>query len=163
MNIYPNALAAKIAAQNEANKAAIELYSKAVEPLKAFVGQKILKVDGTLLEKVKKVLPELVNTNEFRAYYTTGGGYSLRIAITVNKSSPSRRSDCQLAQYQESSAYLAGLRDGVLVKLYDAPQLRADFTEEEILMARKDLEYAKKAMSVAQSKLCGFGEYEYDG
>lgn len=159
-NHYTNALAAKVAAQNEANKAAIELYAKAVEPLKAFVGQKILKVDGTLLEKVRKALPELVNTNEFRAYYTDGHGYSLCIAITVNKSSPSRRGDCLISQHMGASAYLAELRNGVLVKLYNVPQLRTDFSDLEILLARKDLEYAKKAMSVAQGRLYSFGEYD---
>lgn len=156
MTIYPNSLAAKVAAQNEANKIALDSYYKAIEPLKLLIGEKILKVDLTLLEKVKKSLPELTNTNECRAYYNTGAGYSLRIDITVNKCFASR--DCQIAAYMEATAWLCDLRGIILIKLYEPPQLRLDFTEGEILAARAELKVAKEKVSSLQSKLFGFGE-----
>ena len=156
MTIHPNSLAAKVAAQNEANKIALDSYYKAIEPLKLFIGEKILKADLTLLEKVKKSLPELTNTNECRAYYNIGAGYSLRISVTVNKCFASR--DCQIAEYMEATAYLCDLRGSILIKLYEPPQLRFDFTEEEVLAARGDLRAAKQAESLARSRLHGFGE-----
>jgi hypothetical protein len=156
MTIHPNSLAAKVAAQNEANKIALDSYYKAIEPLKLLIGEKILKVDLTLLEKVKKLLPELTNTNECRAYYNTGAGYSLRISVSVNKCFASR--DCQIAEYMEATAYLCDLRGSILIKLYEPPQLRLDFTENEILAARAELKVAKEKVSSLQSKLYGFGE-----
>lgn len=156
---YNTPLEGKVAAQNRVNQLAMDCYAKAIEPLKQFVGQKILKVDGSLLEKVKKALPELPVLQCNRIFYTCQHGYNLRIAIDESIYAM-RRSGVGGTYYVEASAYLCNIRDGVLTELYPKPELRTDYTHEEILMARKDLETAKAAMSLAQSRLQGFGEYD---
>jgi hypothetical protein len=135
------ALAAKVSARNKVNKLANDSYPKIIEALKPFLGQKILKVNGTLMEKVAKVLPKI---DCYRAYYTCGAGYSLKVEITEFETSPDRFGDGSIAHYQETSLYLGDLTTGVLTKLYDAPNHRTDFTEEEIIQTREKIKEFKE-------------------
>jgi len=160
--VHSTPLAAKVAAQNEANRIANAMYLPATEALKPFIGQKVCKVDGGLLEKVKKVLPEASaheGNHGQRPYYSTGHGYSLTLQIRICEEAK-RRNGEQGSYYSEAVLYVADLRDGVLIKLYDPNTRRTDYTEAEIIEARKAHEAAKTAVREAASKLVWFGEYD---
>ena len=173
---YPSKLAAKVAAQNEANETANSMYQKAVDAITPFLGKKICKDDGGLLEKVKAALPEVTgNQNEINGYYSTGHGYNLTINIRAYAASVSTRPGFGQHSFTgEAVLYIAEIRDGALTKICEPYIRRTDYTETEIQDARRVFEEARKvfeearkvfeearsALSNAQSNLHGFGEYD---
>ena len=162
MRIYDNALSAKIAARNEVNLLANQSFANAIEALKPFVGQKVCKVDGSLLEKVKKALPPTMSANgsEAHSWYSTGHGYSLVLNVKTCKSARTK-GDYQIAHYAEAQVYLANLRNGVLESVYEnAPTFRTDYTEDFVRAARLEVESADKAKREAESKIHYFGLYD---
>lgn len=155
MKRHSTQLAAKVAAQNEANTLANERFEPIIKALAPFVGQKICKVDGSLLEKVKKALPVFPSDFNNSSFYSTGHGYSLRLDIrTCHAVEPNG------CAYAESTVYLGSLDNGVLINYDKAPNLKTDFTEEYVQEARKEVEAAEKAMRNAEAKLYYFGRYD---
>lgn len=151
MNYQTAKLAAKVAATNRANKNALALYAAFAAAAKPFIGQKIFKADGELTAKFKAALPSF----PFHFYRYTSN-YSL-VYIAKESENIEGGHGCI---YAEASAYIGDMTNGVLVKLLDAPNLRTDFTVEEISKARKDVESAKRIVSNLEGKLCGFGLYD---
>ena len=162
MKIYETALSAKIAARNEVNTLANTSFPDAVAALQPFVGQKVCKVDGSLLAKVEKALPPALhaNGNEAHTWYSTGHGYSLVLNVETCTSAKGKTNDYQIAQYAESTVYLGHLQNGVLTGLCDAPSLKTDYSEDFVREARLEVEKADKAKREAESKIHYFGLYD---
>jgi hypothetical protein len=159
--VYDNQLDAKVAARNEVNKAANDSFAAAHEALEPFVGQKVCKVSGGLFDKVYKALPPTIEGGGFglHSWYSTEHGYTLKLNLKTSTSYKSRLgSEC--AAYAEATVYLGDLSNGVLTKLYDAPNYRTDCTADEIRAARKEVDEAEKAMRAAESKINDFGRYD---
>lgn len=151
MNFQTARLAAKVKATNRANANANALYAAFAAAAKPFIGQKIFKADGELTTKFKAALPALPFY-----FYQSRSNYSLSY-VTKESESIEGQSSCI---YAESYAYIASVRLSALVQLHDAPNLRTDFTVEEIAKARKDVEDAETALDVLKGKLSGFGMYD---
>jgi hypothetical protein len=145
-------LSSRVKAVNAANANAIALYKAFSVVAEKFIGQKIFKADGDLTAKFKAALPNLPFF-----FYKYNSGYSL---VFVTKECVSYGEGFSGCVYEEASSYVAQIEHGVLMKLYDAPNLRTDFTAEEILSLRKQAEDAKELARQAESKLCGFGLYD---
>lgn len=166
MKVYDTALDAKIAARNEVNALANASFPDAVTALQPFVGQKVCKADGSLLEKVKKALPPTLSANgsEAHTWYSTGHGYSLVLNVKTCTCSKARNAtptnDYQIANYAESTLYLGDLQNGVLTKLHNAPTYKTDYTADFVREARKEVEQADKAKREAESKIHHFGMYD---
>lgn len=166
MKIYDTALAAKVAARNEVNTLANSSFVDAIEALRPFVGQKVCKVDGTLLEKVKRALPPAISANGSEAHtWYQANSYSLVLNVKTcacskaPNATPQR--DYQHAHYAETTLYLANLSgDGVLTSLYSYDARKTDYTEEFVRKARLEAEQARKAVSEAESKIHYFGMYD---
>ena len=103
-------------------------------------------------------LPNYGNNPDVNCYVHSGHGYTLR--FDVKTCHGQRKRDYTGAHYAEASVYLADLSGDTLTRLYAPDKLREDFTEEEIIAARKEVDAAKDALSKAQSKLGSFGEYD---
>jgi len=162
MKIYDTALAAKIAARNEVNRIANESFADAAKALEPFVGQKVCKVNGTLLEKVKKALPPTISANGSgpHSWYSTGHGYSIVLNIKTCTSAKTK-GDYQNAHYAEAGLYLADISDGFLAKIRsEVPSWKTDYTEEYVIEARQEAEKADKAKRDAESKIHYFGMYD---
>jgi hypothetical protein len=161
MKIYDNALQAKIAARNEVNAIANARFADAVAALQPFVGQKVCKVDGSLLAKVEKALTptEGGRGGEPHTWYSTGHGYSVTLNVKVCTSARTK-GDYQIAHYAEDTIYLGDLSNGVLTRLYDAPNRRTDYSEDFVRAARLEVEKADKAKREAESKVHYFGLYD---
>lgn len=160
MKVHANALAAKVAARNEVNAFANASFQTASDALKPFVNQKVCKVDGSLLEKVKRALPVLDGGHFPQTWYSTGHGYNLVLNVKTCVSAKGKTSDYQLAHYAESTVYLGHLDNGVLTGLYDAPRYQTDYTEDFVRAARLEVEQADKAKREAESKIHYFGMYD---
>ena len=59
----PDRLAAKVRAVNRAHQIAREIYPRLLEAMRPFIGSKVYTVNGALLAKVEKALPDLPHEN----------------------------------------------------------------------------------------------------
>lgn len=160
INKYPTALEAKVGARNEANEMANRLSGAIFEALKPFVGTKAFNQGTAISQKLRKCLPELPNTVEASAHYSTGHGYSLVVVWKTSTMYPDRTGNHCCACYAEETVYLADIDGLTMKKLYDFQPRRTNYTAAEVIAARAELKLAKDAVSVAQSKLYHFGEHD---
>lgn len=153
---HPSALAAKIAAVNAANEAANELRPVLLAAFAPFFGEKILKTDGTLLEKVRKIVPELPSTTAL-SVYRHSASYSLVYYVKTCQGYGAHS-----CVYHETPVYIGELDGATLKPLAGNPQTdgRTDHSEGEILALREVNAAAKRAASAAASALYPFGEYD---
>ncbi len=149
---HTSRLAAKVEAKNKVNARALAITGAYLAAIAPFVGQQIYKADGDFLKKFKAALPEGVPGD-----YFFPSRYNLvrvvRDHAEVNGS---------YSETQEASVYLGKCDGPILTELYQPmpENFRTDYTVEEIVQARKALTEAKRAVSAAESALCGFGEYD---
>ena len=161
INKFNTALEAKVAARNQVNALANQLSPSILEALKPFIGTKCFNLGAAMSQKLRKALPELPNTVEASAYYTTGHGYSLAVVFKTSTMYPGRFGDHCVASYAEETVYLVDIElKSMARKLYDFEPRRTDYTANEVLAARAELKTAKDAVSRAQSKLYHFGEHD---
>lgn len=154
MKNHATNLAAAVAARNEVNTQANERFPSIIEALTPFVGATVCKVDGTLFKKVKEALPVFESSTGFGSscWYSTGHGYSLVLNLkTCHGVQPNG------CVYAETTLYLGDLQNGVLTRLYDAPNFKTDFTEDFVIQARLAVRAAEEILSAAKSKIYYFG------
>ena len=144
-------LSARVIARNRANANAMALYDLFSKALAPFVGQKIEKVDRAFLAKVRAVLPKMTFF-----FYRYPSIYSVSFVAKESE----MLSDGYSCVYEEALVYVGDVSNGVLVKLYDRPAFRTDYTVAEVQELRNQLSEARKAVSTIKSKLNGFGEYD---
>lgn len=163
-NIHSNQLEAKVSARNRVNAALPIIHTALVKALEPFVGKKVETVHGGLTAKVANVLAPVIvkleaDLGAFICHSSTS--HSLRFYVKVCEVFPSRYPDTQIASYAEASLDVAEVPSMVLTELYlQPPTPRTDYTVDEIIRARADVAAARTALSLAQSKLQGFGEFE---
>ena len=61
-------LLAKVTAVNRANREAIELHPKLIAIFAEFLGKKVIKADGALLQKVQDLIPTFPNNTSLQIY-----------------------------------------------------------------------------------------------
>lgn len=152
-------LAAKVAARNRVHQFANEIYD-AVSPILApFVGKKVYRSDGCLLEKVRKLLPEFETQQPSillpysQQCWRNVSKYHIAWNVQAVQSYNGDRN-----VLQEAMVYIAWVRDGNLTEIVNAPAFRTDYTFEDIMQKRKDFVAAKNAYEAAQNALFPFGE-----
>jgi hypothetical protein len=160
INKYPTALEAKVGARNEANAMANRLSGAIFDAIRPFVGTKAFIQGTAISQKLRKVLPELPNTVEASAHYSTGHGYSFVVSFKTSTMYPDRTGEHCLASYAEETVYLADIDGFTMKRLYDFTPRRTDYTADEVKAARAELKLAKDAVSVAQNKIYHFGEHD---
>lgn len=153
----------KVDAVNAVHKYAMELYPKLVEIFKPYVGQKILKVDGSLLAKFKPLvdaldLPCNGKTHVYRQHSDYVLSWEAKMTFFAPNTENPHYSDHHQSETQ--SVRIGELKNGVLEKIYPAPVLRTDYTVAEIEQKRQAYREAKKLADEAHSQLYPFGEYE---
>ena len=153
-------LTARVKARNIVNREAIAFYHKMVPVVTPFLGQKVLKVDGSFMAKfydaVKPVIDEAHKSvhNIFR--YSSN--YSL-LYIVKTVEQDSDRTCC----YEDASVYLAEFEGQILKKITAPPSgnyWRTDYTAEEITAKREAYQAAKQIADDALSALNPFGEHD---
>ena len=157
--ITESPLHARIIAQNQCNEVANRLHEKLSEAMKPFVGQKVQTAPGDLIKKVaeianatiKSIVPEM--TPSITVFYRKND-YVLRWII--------KTSLCHnnIAYYAENNVSIGRTHGNILVELIDPHCYKTDFTLEQILNLRKELQDAKNTISKIQNGLYHFGEYD---
>jgi hypothetical protein len=149
MNTKLEVLTAKVAAVNKANKYATALYPQLVEIFTPFVGQKILKADGSLLSKFQNLIP----TSPLEPLVWRSNA-SLQWNVKVCEFMPP--SSCV---YHTSYIYVGTVERSFLTEIFPHPFTgRSDYTVEEILQHRAEYESAKKLADELRGNLSVFGE-----
>lgn len=162
--IHENQLAAKVAARNRVNSLLPKVQLALGIALTPFLGKKLLTVNGTLTAKAAESLRPVVDAMEKE----TGAficfspcNHSVRYYVKVCEVFPSRYPGTTIASYAEASVDVAELAGMMLSQIYSGTvNPRADYTVAEIKSARAEVAAARTALSLAQSKLAGFGEFE---
>lgn len=144
---------AKVKAYNRAAKRALELYDSLSEVFKKFVGEKILKVDGSFLVKVSNFIPFMENKPEIQIYRHQSK-YSL---VWVVKASEQVQGQ-SFVEYMEVSVYVGELDGDVLKSICAKPNLRHNFTIEEVIKKQEDVKAAQAKLDAARSAIHPFGE-----
>ncbi len=157
---HPNALSARVANANAANARANQLYPQLVEVFSPYVGAKILKIDGSLLQKIQKQISELGMDDPGRNInvYHDRQRYGLSFVVKIHNDYESGSGDYQLACYHESSVYVGNLDGGVLTEIREHTPYRTDYTVADILAKREAFRKAQTAADNARSALYPFGE-----
>lgn len=127
------------------------LFQNAVAP---FVGKKVLKANGELLEKVKAVLP--VKTENNVQFWFDQSNYSLRYGIRVWVNSERNTA------YHESTFYFGSITDGVLDKI-DSLELPkpTSYDAQTVEQLQKNLQIAEENLSKAKNALYPFKPFYY--
>ncbi len=138
---------AKVNAVNHGNKMANEWYPAMVKALTPFVGCKVQKVDGTLLQKVKELLPSSYHDSLCR-YFVSCTRYSIKLDIYCYYENERGHSDTV-----ESTVYVGNLSNGVLTGFTDFEPRWTTFTVEAIKTLRQNAENAQKIADEAKSTI----------
>lgn len=148
-------LEARVRGVNAANHFANLLYPKLLSVFGNFVGEKIEKVGGGLMQKVQNGINALGLPNTVRlSVYRYASNYSLVYVVKTCETVDGG------AYYHETSVYVGDMNNGVLTKILPAPTFKTDYKAEDVKAARETYEAAKKAADAAQSALFPFGEYD---
>ena len=148
-------LEARVKGVNAANAFANELYPRLVSVFGSFIGEKITKVDGDLMQKVVKGIESLAFPNTVKiSVYRYRSDYSIVYVVKTCEQVDG------IAYYHESSVYVGEMSNGVLTKLCNPPALKTDYNADVVAGLRVKHEAAKKAASEAESALFPFGEYD---
>ena len=153
----------KVDAVNAVHQAAMDLYPRLAEVFQPFVGQKILKINGSLLAKIKSMedalnLPYRPGLSVCRRYNEYVLSWEVKVCKTApNTDNPNFSDHCQ---YETHSLNIGELENGVLKKIYPAPVLKTDYTVAEIEEKRRAYKEAKKLADEAHKNLYPFEEYD---
>lgn len=149
-------LAANIKAVNRANAAAMDYQRLLLAYFSQFVGQKVLKADGSFTKKVQDDLPKL--PEEYRARtWREGSNYSLSWGVDCTEEATSESGRHTSTTYGKSS-FQVGLLDGdVLASLANPAVMRTNWTVEEVEEARKRADEAERAHRDAVADCGPFG------
>lgn len=158
-------LAAKIAAVNRMHRLIKDFTPGLQDALRPYIGKKVLNQSGVLSEKMKKVLDPLLAPYSQETRMLVSTRYqNMRLEIQVSENYPGRHPGDFFAVYTSTSSHLGDTEGNILTAVGtftpSEEGYRTDYTEEEVLQARKDLETAKQLKSEAESRLIHFGEYD---
>ena len=159
MRTYNTCLEAKVGERNACHAKLIAVIPVILAAIRPFVGQKILNQGYVKSAKFQAAIPDLSDADD--QVWVTADQYGVKIHIKSTGLYKDRRGNHHSAQYEETCWHI-GETDGYNLKSLNErpPGIRIDYSVREILLAREDVIEAKKALSAAQSRLGGFGEYD---
>lgn len=156
-------LARKVAAKNKMNSFINETMQAASDYFKSYVGKKILTVDNQFIKKISDTIPKKSHSGgehyEEPHFYIAASRYSLILKVSM---SYYRNNDKTLVDSMNDEVYIGELDGGKLQMLNDltSRQRKVDYSVDEIIEARNQLQVANLVKQTLESKLNGFGEYD---
>lgn len=170
---YQNVLAAKVAARNRAAELCKEWVPKLQQMLKPWVGRKVINQGPVLAKKVREsleaILPPpvddnpadkiLIRVDRWHIYVECEHRAQYKVRLQYNWFGS--------AQYSWLTAYLGDIQDddGKLLRLSEfdpaGDGYRSNFTVEEIIFARAEVNRCREQLREQEAKLCGFEMYDH--
>lgn len=117
------------------------------EYMKQFVGRKIYKAAGGMLEAVRKGLPVIPDVQPISIISNCS---EYHVAWTVHVWFTNERGH---TESMHKTAYVGYVRNGVLQSMAEAPEHRTDYTVEEVILREKEYKAASAALDAARSAL----------
>lgn len=154
MNFQTARILAKIKAVNAANAEAMRLYPILAQILRPFVNQKIVKIDGSFLEKIRKLLPEIPHTS-FLSVYKIQSDYSIAFGI---RAWASIENHPMASSYYETTVYIGKIEGQTLIGICEPPEARPDWELENVLDLCKQADNARAVVREIESKLGPFND-----
>ena len=150
---HSSILAARVAAVNRANSIVNEiapLYRGAITP---FLGQKVIKADGTYLEKVKKAFPVVSPSADAQIYSTHLGCFVVKTSENYSDHS---------CVYSEPYFYAFTVnREGVAEALqWKFEPFRTDYTVTGVTISRTHAEELEEMARKAKAECDPFGMFD---
>jgi len=153
-------LKARVKAVNLAHKTAMEVYDLLSPLFASLVGEKIIKQDGQFMAKHQKNLPTLPSeTRHVTIFRNVTSDYSLSWTVKVCE----HVDGTHTCTYEEHTVYIGNLTCGTTLKDvdYERPNLRTDYTVEEITHLREVYEEKKREADKARNDLYPFGDSDH--
>jgi hypothetical protein len=163
--VFPDALSARVAAQNRANWLAVRFHADLIERYRPFLGQKIIKNGNGWPQLTKKVAAAIGEIADEPGAHVSlvSVQYSLRYEIRVNRdydAGPRLPGQGSRTTSASAGVYVGQLEGDILNALTEPSQLRDNYSADEIRRLRAEyIELCDKA-SAAKSALEPFGEYD---
>lgn len=153
----------KVAAVNLAHKTANEIYQPLVDYFRQFVGQKVVKDDGSLTKKVASGLPELPKGDGIHLIYKDSSSYSIRFSVRTCKSGyPDHTGYSTCCSCHEAGVTIGNLAGTILKDINEtSPQYKCDYTVEDIQAKRERYKELAEQANQAKYALSPFGEYDH--
>lgn len=144
----------KVAAVNEANAYAKQMYKDLVVALKPFIGCQVIKANGEFTKTLEKALPE----------FPKFGNNYIQVSKKISRHSVSwtvwvRKEIGERSVRHETTVYICNLGGTLLESLYSSEEvdkLRTDYTFEEVDEKFKELKSAEKKAEQIKSSLYQF-------
>ena len=157
---YAKRLAAKVQAHNELDAMVNEWFPKIRSALEPWVGQKVSLITGGKPYKLQKLIDSLNLPNDFQKQILVSfDRYSAKVTFKNCVSIPD-----DSYQSAETVVYLGDMQmqNGLVLGdlRYTFTPYKTDYTVEKVILARQQVEDAKKALSDALSALHPFGEHD---
>jgi len=150
-------LECRVAARNNANAYAAEIYPKLVAVFASLVGQKLFKANCNLFEKIQKSLPDLRCDSVRPGLHVFRNSDSYSLSWTVRGC---ESIDGNGNRSEEVTLYIGKLDAvGKLTEICPAPVFPV-YTANDIEAKRAVYQQAKVAAQHAESALFPFGEYD---
>lgn len=146
-------LEAKVKAVNRANEYANKWYRILRPIFEPLVGTKILTVNGSLTNKVEKLMPELPCGVHV---YKCPSDYRLTWNVQTCESIPPYG-----CCYHETPVTIGNLDGQILKEIVDFKDCRTDYSAAEVERLRAEYKKAKEAADEALYALFPFGEYDH--
>ena len=146
MDTYSERLAAKVRAVNTANAVALQLYDRLAPVFSPYQGAKVVNKDGSLVHKLAKVAEPIID--EFRSkvhhiYKYSVSDYNVMYVVKTGVSYGEHS-----CVYHEANVYIASIRHGEMTELSKRPELRSDYSADEISTAKQEYERLKKMANI---------------
>jgi hypothetical protein len=163
--VFPDALSARVAAQNRANWLAIRFHADLIERFRPFLGQKIIKNGNGWPQLTKKVAAAIGEIADEPGAHVSlvSVQYSLRYEVRVNRdydAGPRLPGQGSRTTSATAGIWIGSLEGDILAKLGDAPQLRDNYSADEVRRLRAEYNELRDKASAAKSALEPFGEFD---
>ena len=114
------------------------------------------------MKKVQEALSKLQLPHTPKLHvYRYQSDYSLCWTVKTCETVPASSGNHSHTYYHETTVYVAELvHHHTLLKWYDQPTFKTDYSAAEIQAAREKFKDAEKAFEAARSALTPFGEYD---
>jgi hypothetical protein len=130
-------LAAKVAAVNEANLFARTLYEPLEAAFRLFIGEQIITESGVIIQRLEYLLPVSYILNPYgRNINTTRRITDFSVAFVVEAFKHVPGDGSGVTVFHQTALNIGHLDGGILKALYALPELRSDYTVEEIEASR---------------------------
>ncbi len=142
-----------VKAVNKANQNANDVQPVLALFFEKYVGQTVLKADGTFLKKIADNLPKFLTNSDLRICRGQSR-YSVSWSVIASENDPESHSISH-----EVNVYVGELNDGVLTKVLPPHEKRrTDYKAEEVLAERQRIKDLQKVVDDAKSALFPFAD-----